>query len=66
MNRPDGWKNPHHESLEVGDENSPEDIWISKFCMNTLNGWGHDAFEAGGDLMQKLILRDFILLPKKD
>ena len=64
-NRPDGWENPYPESLEVGDENSPEDIWIPKFCMNTLNGWGHDAFEAGADAMKAKILRDFWLVQKE-
>ena len=49
MYRPENWKNLHHESLEIGDENSSEDIWRPVFCQNTLNGWGHDAFEAGAD-----------------
>jgi len=57
--RHDDWSNPFPESLEVGDENSPEDIWTPKFCMNTLNGWGHDAFEAGADAMLEVIYGEY-------
>ena len=39
--------NPFPESFEVDDENSPEDIWEPIYTRNTLNGFAHDAFEAG-------------------
>lgn len=56
MWRPDGWENPLPEAYEIGDNSSPEDIWVRKFCQNTLNGLGHDMYEAGADAILNAVI----------
>lgn len=52
--RPDNWINPFPKSFYSGEENAPDNIWQPIFSQNTLNGLGHDAFEAGAETLIEL------------